>query len=291
MNGLGVMQRALATLVMVLSCLTQTAGAAPDHLLWAALDFPPFQIREGEYRGSGSFDGLLDLLVREMQDVDHEVVTMTFARREEEMRRGTPLCTPGIFRTAAREQYLLFSLPALIHLDNRLVFLQRCIPCAGNGQGVDLEGLLKLTGIVGGIISDRSFAPNVDQALHRQGWSPNIVARPLRSSQILDMLLSGEIDYTILFPHEVAYQLRRFHPGTEVMVRPIVGTPPYILTHVACTRGKQGEAMIARIDRILEEQRHRPEYRALSERWYNDSDRAAIRHYYPHLLASPASGR
>jgi hypothetical protein len=43
--------------------------------------------------------------------------------------------------------------------------------------------------------------------------------------------------------------------------------------------------MITRIDRILQAQMRTPEYRALSERWYDESDKALIRRYYPQLLA------
>jgi uncharacterized protein (TIGR02285 family) len=271
--------------VALFGALLSASASAREVVPWAALDFPPFQIRDGEYRGSGSFDGLLDLLVRQLPEYEHDVITMTFARREEEIRQGQRLCTPGLFRTAEREKLLVFSLPALIHLDNRLVFLASRADRFPGGHEVDLESMLRRQDLIGGIINQRSFAPNIDPLLRQYANAPNVLVRSLKSSQMFELLGSGEIDYTILFPHEAAYLSRQLHSRQEIALRPIAGTPPYIFTHVACTKGPWGEDMIARINRVLRAHRETPEYRALSERWYNEPDKALIRRYYPQLLA------
>jgi len=285
-GGFGRIAQGLLPAVAIVAALLAPAPAAGrESVLWAVLDFPPFQIRDGEHRGTGSFDGLLDLLIAQLPDYDHEVVTMTFARREEEMRQGRRLCTPGLFRTPAREKLLAFSQPALIHLDNRLVFLAAKADRFGGGRAVDLEALLKRPDLIGGIVAERSFAPNIDPLLRQYAKAPNLVVRPMKSSQMFELLSRGEIDYTILFPHEAALLQRQADPPPDIRLRAIAGTPPFILTHVACTKGPWGEAMIERINGIIEAQRSRPEYRALSERWYDASDKALIRKYYPQLLA------
>lgn len=288
-RGRGAMSRMagwLAATALVVSAMVLPLPAqSRETVLWAALDFPPFQVREGEFKGSGSFDGLLDLMVSQLADLDHDVVTMTFARREEEIRQGRRLCTPGLFRTPAREKLLEFSLPALIHLDNRLVFRAANKDRFEGSQPADLEALLKQPDLVGGIISERSFAPNIDPLLRQAGGSPNLLARPMKSQQIFELLGRGEIDYTILFPHEATYLARQLPGAAPVRLRPIAGTPPYIFTHVACTKGPWGAAMIERINQVLRQQQRLPHYRALSERWYDEADKALIRKYYPLMLA------
>lgn len=261
-------------------------AAGEETVVWSVLDFPPFQVLNGEHQGSGSFDGLLQLLVRQMAEYRHDIVPMTFARREEEMRAGQPLCTPGIFRTPARERLLVFSMPALIHLDNRVVALSAMDGKLGpEGQPADLEALLKRADLVAGIISERSFAPNIDPLVARHGKSRNVVMRPMKSYQVFGMLTGGDIDYTLLFPHEAAYLATQHKLREPLAIRPIAGTPPYIFTHVACTRGAWGEAVIRRVDSILARQRVMPEYQAYSERWYGEADKALIRRYYPRLLS------
>jgi len=289
MLGSRVMGWLLTAVAMAFSVLSPVPALGRETVLWAALDFPPFQIREGVFKGSGSFDGLLDLLVSQLSDLDHDVVTMTFARREEEIRQGQRLCTPGLFRTPAREKFLEFSIPALIHLDNRLVYRAASKGSFEGNAPADLEALLKRSDLVGGIVSERSFAPNIDPLLKQYAKNPNLLVRPLKSQQIFELLTKGEIDYTILFPHEAAYLARQQPGGQEIRLRPIAGTPPYIVTHVACTKGPWGEAMIGRINQVLRQQQGQPQYRALSERWYEDADKALIRKYYPLMLAPAGS--
>lgn len=270
--------------LLVVGAASAAAAEAEDNIVWAAIDFPPFQVLGGEFRGSGSFDGLRDLLVSRLPEYRHEVMGMTFARREEELRQGQRLCTPGVFRTPEREERLVFSRPALIHLDNRLVFLASRADRIGDDAEIDLARLLERPDLVGGAISGRSFAPNIDPVLKRHDGQPNLVMRPVRAAQMLEMLVSGEIDYTILFPHEAAYLARHLRLTEPLALRPIAGTPPYIFTHVACTRGPWGEAVIGRVDRLLGELRATPAYRAYSERWYGEADKQSIRRHYPRLL-------
>lgn len=256
---------------------------------WAAVDFSPFQIVEGPHLGSGAFDGLRNLLIREIPDARHEVIAQTFSQREEALREGQLLCSPGMFRTPARERHLVFSRPALIHLDNRLVFLRRNADRFPVGEAVDLETLFKDRRLTGGIIAGRSFAPNIDALVRRYGGAPNIQMRPVKPARMLEMLENGEIDYTVMFSHEADFLERQAGKQQTLANRRIDGTPPYILTHVACTRSDWGERVIARVNRLLLAHRNEPEYRQLSERWYSAADREQIRKYYPRLIEADAA--
>jgi len=258
---------------------------ASEPLPWAVLDFPPFQVLDGEFRGSGSFDGLLDLLTRKLPDFDHEVQTVTFARREEEIRQGRPLCTPGIFKTPERELHWTFSIPALVHLDNRLVFLRSKAARLQGSAPADLDAVAGQLDLVAGVATGRSFAPTIDATLRKRAAQPNIVIRPMKSAQIYQLMVNGEIDYSISFPHEAAYFGRQAQLNqNEVLVRPIAGAPPFIFTYVACTKGPWGDAVIGRVNTILRAERSTAGYRSFSERWYRDDDKGLIKKYYSKLL-------
>ena len=265
-----------------------SAGAQQEspigRIVWASIDFPPFQIVDGPDQGSGSFDGMRDLLIRELRDVEHGIAPMGFVEREEAFKAGRLLCSPGMFRTPTRERYLVFSKPSLIHLDNRLIFAKRNDNRFPAGSPVDLEKVFNDRWLVGGVIAGRSFAPNIDALIRRYGGSPHVQMRSLKPSQVIDLLLKGKIDYTIMFSHEADFLERQ--AGKEGMLsnRQIAGTPPYILTQVACTRGAWGEKVVARVNRVIREQRNRPEYRQLSERGYGEADKDMVRSYYPRLI-------
>jgi uncharacterized protein (TIGR02285 family) len=282
----------LAVFAVWVSFANAQQDSSIGRIVWASVDFPPFQIVDGPYQGTGSFDGMRDLLIREMRDVKHDLVQMNFVEREEAFKGGRLLCSPGMFHTPARERYLVFSKPTLVHLDNRLVFTKRNANRFPAGSPVDLEKVFGDRWLVGGLIASRSFAPNIDALIRRYGGSPNVQLRSLKPSQVLDLLLQGKIDYTIMFSHEAAFLERQAGKEGSLSYRQIAGTPPYILTQVACTRSAWGERVVARVNRLVRQQRNRPEYRQLSERWYAEADKELIRGHYPQLIeADNASPR
>ncbi len=277
----------LAAVLAMAAVLTLVSGVAVsgEALTWAVLDFPPFQILDVPHRGTGSFDGLLEQLVGQMPEYDHHIVPMSFARRDEELRKKTRFCTPGVFRTPARiEQGWRFSLPSLIHLDNRVITLAETASRLGPPGRIDIEALFGRSDLIGGIVAKRSFAPNIDAAIERHRGRANLMIRAMRAEQFFQMLLAGQLDYLILFPHEAAYLAERFGATGRIADRQISGTPPFIFTYVACVGEGWAERMVARINRAIVEIRPTADYRALSERWYNSDDKALIRRFVPDLL-------
>ena len=279
-----VARRLVTAAALVLAMSFADTGAATERITWAVQDFPPFQILDGSAKGTGSFDGLLDLLIARLPHYEHDVVPMTFARREAEIKQGADLCTPGIFRTPAREPFMEFSAPALLHLDNRLVFRVERSSRFADGEAVDLEKVLQNKDLVGAIAAGRSYAPNIDALIARSSGYPNLIVRPWKSEQFFQMLLAGEVDYIILFPHEANFLAQRLSAQQQIGIRPIAGTPPTIATTVACTRTPLGAQIIADVNAVIAGALDQPEYRRLSERWYQDSDKELIRRDYNQMM-------
>lgn len=259
-------------------------ATAQEVLVWGVFNFPPFQILEGDHQGSGSFDGELQTLIARMPEFEHKIVPMSFARRREEFIAGTNFCTPGIFLKPAMALKLAISMPALTHLDNRVIFLKSKSALFNAGKPVDLEALFRRKELVGGVIPGRSYAPNIDAVIQRFQNAPNLLFRPLETKQLFQMLLNGDVDYLLLFSHEAAFLADQFGATGQIADIPIAGTPPYIYTHVACAGNAWGHAVIDRVNAILQEERTKPEYRKFSERWYPEEDRNTVRRYYPDML-------
>jgi uncharacterized protein (TIGR02285 family) len=257
---------------------------AKDKITWAITHFPPFQIRTAPHQGTGSFDGLLQTLNENLTEHEHELAVMTVTRRDEELREGKNVCTPSIFRNAAREKVWEFSKPALLHLDNQLVFLKENAKHFGTGD-VDLEALFKRTDLTGGILAGRSYALAVDPVIAKYKDSPNLVIRAMPIEQFFEMLLNRNVDYLILFTHETAFLADKLKQPVERFGNlHIAGVPPYIYTHVACSKNAWGKEIIRKVDAVLDKQRSTPDYRQLSERWYSESDKARVRQFYPNMI-------
>ncbi|HEX8989070.1 MAG TPA: TIGR02285 family protein [Rhodocyclaceae bacterium] len=280
-------------MVRLNACLRILAGlclslpplhAGAQGLTWAVLEFPPFQILEGPHRGSGSFDGELQTLIARLPEFEHRIVPMSFARRREEFTAGIDICTPGIFKAPAMALKLAISKPMLTHLDNRVIFLKEKEGRFGDSAPLDLDALLQDARLVGAVVPGRSYAPNIDASIQRARGRPNLLIRPLETGQLFRMLLGGDVDYLLLFPHEAAFLAEKFAATGRIANRPIAGTPPYIFTHVACTGDDWGRAVIARIDAAMAAERGKPEYRGYSERWYPPEDQERVRRYYTEML-------
>jgi uncharacterized protein (TIGR02285 family) len=284
LGGWSASSLAATALLAMLILLSPERGLAGDSLIWAVANFPPFQVIEGPYKGSGSFDGELQTLIASMPEFEHQIVPMSFARRREEFRSGTNLCTPGIFRAPAEALKLAISIPALTHLDNRVIFLKDKAAKFGTEDTIDLDSLFGRQAVVGGMVQGRSYAPNIDEAIQRFFGNRHLIIRPMDTAQLFQLLLSGEIDYLLLFSHEAAFLADRFGAVGRIESRPIAGTPPYIYTHVACTGNAWGRAVIDKINAVLLAERGKPEYRSLSERWYPPIDQARVRRHYPNML-------
>ena len=268
----------------IMLAATSAYGADKEVLTWGVLNFPPFQIIEGLGQDSGSFDGELQTLIANLPEYQHDVVPMSFARRREDFLAGVNLCTPGIFKAPAQALNLAISIPALTHLDNRIVFLRSKAKLLGGDHPIDLDALLGNESLVGAAMPGRSYAPNIDAAIQRFRDKPNLMIRALDTRQLFTLLLHGDLDYLILFSHEAAFLAEQTGSTGLIMNRPIAGTPPYIFTHVACTGNDWGHALIGKINAILKAQRSQPEYRQFSERWYPAEDREKVRAYYPNMF-------
>lgn len=260
------------------------AVQADETITWAVTHFPPFQIRTGPHQGTGSFDGLLQTLTERVGGYRHEISLMSVTRRDEELREGRNLCTPSIFRNPAREKVWEFSKPALLHLDNRLVFLKENAKLFGAGE-IQLDALLERKDVTGGILAGRSYALNIDPLIAQHKDSPNLVIRSMPIEQFFEMLLNKNVDYLLLFSHEAKFLADKFgQPDSRLGNLQIAGVPPYIYTHVACSKNAWGREAIGRINAVLDAQRQSPEYRQYSERWYSDEDKARVRRYYPQMI-------
>lgn len=279
--------RLLGVVLNLLALIATWSIHAKEPLLWAVIDFPPFQILSGPYQGSGSADGELKTLIANLPEFEHQIVPMSFARRKQEFMRGSNLCTPLIPLAPARALNLAVSIPALAHLDNRVIFLQENrahFSEFAEPASIDAATLFSRQDLIGGISADRFYGVTMNPIIERFRNYPNLVIRPLTAKQWIEMLLHGHLDYVLMLSHEAAFQAHEMAPDKLLSSRALTGTTPYLFTHVACTGNAWGQEIINKINAILMNERKQPYYRSYSERWYSETDQAKVRTFYALML-------
>ena len=127
----------------------------------------------------------------------------------------------------------------------------------------------------------RSYGP-LDAVLDKYKSSPHVYWRRGEDiyRSLFDMLMKGSVDYIVGYPYEALYMARERGVEGQVVTLPLVELPDYTLAHVVCPKNDWGRKVIVEIDRALQAERARPEYRDAIERWLDPSLQAEFRHQY-----------
>ncbi|RZL28807.1 MAG: hypothetical protein EOP35_25785, partial [Rubrivivax sp.] len=198
--------------VCVTVCLQVFAAETPpppDTITWVAQDMPPhFSFVHGRppqgvaELGRGEVDGFLRVLLPRMRGYRHEFVDSGTSRYEMESRRGRTLCSALHVRTPERLQWAYFSHPfpplasRELHVVVRREVLDRLAQNRGQEGRLQLAVLLKHPELRLLVARDRAFGPQIDSLLARQPVTRLVMGgRP--STQVLDMLRAGRMDYTL----------------------------------------------------------------------------------------------
>jgi len=169
--------------------------------------------------------------------VDFEPSMIEFPGVLPAIREGRIDGSEALWKSAEREEYLLYSAP---YLENRMVLLARY------GTPVSAKKLSELKGHKVGIVHDYAYGPALDEAAGVE------FVKGMGEPEILAMLLKKEVDY-ILVDELLVYQL--FETQTKKAEAMLAAGQSPMLTqglHLALRRDVPGAAAIlARFNAVL----------------------------------------
>ena len=275
------MLRWLATAAL---CMAVAAQAAPpvDTIRWVAQDVPPhFSFVQGHpprsvaELGHGEVDGFMRVLLARMPSYRHEFVEASTARYEAMSRSGETLCSTLHVRTPARVDWLYFShlYPPLVSREIHVIVRRDYQTQFAQGRPQDgrlvLAELLKRQDLRLLLARDRAFGAQIDSLLAQQ-VVPRLAVGAQLSSQLLDMLRAGRMDYTLEYPAVVKdYLARAGDPGALVAL-PVAEGLSTLLATVSCSRTPEGKRHIEAIDAAVRELAREPNREAWVREWRGD---------------------
>ncbi|WP_457389836.1 TIGR02285 family protein [Roseateles sp. P5_E1] len=279
-NGVAEVRGALAVAALVFTAAAASSVASPaDTIRWVAQDVPPhFSFVQGQpprsvaELGHGEVDGFMRVLLARMPEFRHEFVEASTARYEAESRRGETLCSTLHVRTPERLQWLYFShlYPPLISREihvivprQRLAELSRARP--GDDRLV-LADLLKRQDLRLLLARDRAFGAQIDSLLSHQ-VVPRLAVGAQLSTQLLDMLRAGRMDYTLEYPSVVKEYLARVGDPGALVALPVAEGLSTLLATVSCSRTPQGRRHIEAIDAAVRKLAREPNREAWVRQW------------------------
>ncbi|CAM3742909.1 TIGR02285 family protein [Roseateles saccharophilus] len=260
------------------------ARAAPpiETIRWVAQDMPPhFSFVQGHAPrsvaelGNGEVDGFMRLLLARMPGYRHEFVAASTARYEAESRRGETLCSTLHVRTPARMTWAYFShlYPPLISREIHVVVRRESLARMNQGRPGDgrlvLAELLKRDDLHLLLARDRAYGAQIDNQLAQQAV-PRMTVGAQLSSQLLNMLRAGRMDYTLEYPSIVKDYLKRIGDPDALVALPVAEGLSTLVATVSCSRTPEGRRRIEAIDAAVRALAREPDREAWVREWRGD---------------------
>jgi polar amino acid transport system substrate-binding protein len=265
----------------LLAALAASVDAhAKDKITWGWIDNAPGSIPNGPDRNRGIEDQIRALLKDRLTGYEHEEVQAPIPRVLSEIRSGSPWCATGFVKTAERETFAQFSVPAAFWLPPRIVVQRERRAEFESAGELSLEQLLANRAMRTGVVRGRAYSPTIDALLQQHPPAQ------LHSDYIdgLRMLLSDRLDYVIELPIRAAYTTRRLGSEGKLVGLPFKEMSNHITTHLMCPRNEWGMRVIAEVDAVLRAERPGTRYRQILETWSDDDSVRHIRRIYDGVL-------
>lgn len=268
-------------LALAASLAATAAQAAPpaETIRWVAQDVPPhFSFVQGRppravaELGRGEVDGFMRVLLARMPEFRHEFVEASTARYEAESRRGETLCSTMHVRTPERLHWAYFShlYPPLISREIHVIVPRKLMAELSQGRPQDgrlvLAELLQRQDLRLLLARDRAFGAQIDTLLSRH-VVPRLAVGAQLSTQLLDMLRAGRMDYTLEYPSVIKDYLTRVSDPGALVALPVAEGLSTLLATVSCSRTPEGKRHIEAIDAAVRKLASEPNRDAWVHAW------------------------
>ena len=152
-------------------CRRRRKRAPSETIDWYRAYFPPVTIPSGPDAGQGFFDRVHDFLIRRLPEYEHNHRTGNFKRIIAEIKKGQTACCPSLYKTKEREEFVAFSVPAVVVLPNAVItrkdVVDRLEPYLTAENKLKLSEVLKNQNLTLGISNGRVYSGGIDEVLQR----------------------------------------------------------------------------------------------------------------------------
>ncbi len=260
----------------VLLCVSQ-AHAEKRTIIWTLNDFIPFFIKEGPFREQGISDKLTHFFQQRLPDYNHQQEQMNFSRFFVLAKRGELVCNPLLLKTSEREKILAYSQPFKPAYAHVMVSTH---PVGKPGEPISFEQFLK-TDTHGLIVqTKRSYGPILDKVIKKARDQGRIQDHVYPTKQLFVMLEKGRIDHFVDIENSAVYY-RSLRPGNIKLYQiPLMEDRLDRFGYAVCSKTPAGQELIAKIDKIIDQEKASPEFRAIVESWMAEENLPRFRAFY-----------
>jgi uncharacterized protein (TIGR02285 family) len=256
-----------------------------DRIEWALPELPPVFFYDSEGRpptgpaqlGRGSGDGYLREIMRQIPDVRHEIVGMTYPRAWAELERGREICIPAVVKLNERSERAWFTPMSPPPPMTIVVRADRVGELLGDSPVASLAALLARPELTALVPAGRSFGAEINALLAQPEVQTRIERlRYSSSTQAAQMLMLGRVDYWLEWPHVAEWQIRNLPRRPPMTWRPVLEFAVDKHLYIACTRSAAGRKAIELIDQAIRSAAREAAYRSAAVNWYPPEIRESV---------------
>lgn len=257
------------------------------QIIWGIAHYPPRFVIEAPGKFGGQAGLQHSILEASLPQYEHEYKTLTYAEFTDYLLNKKNVCTSMILKTPQREQFAAFSIPWHIDLPIAVSITKEAWQRIGKPEQIKFSELLADTRIKGGVEKQRSYGI-LDDQINNSVINKNLERYELIASQILPLLQTGGIDYTIEYPYLAEYYLRSISAQKDIVSVPIVDGFEYVFGYIACTNNPWGRRLITQLNKVIRVERAKRGYLNLLQLPYRDSkDKQKVEEiFYKHFIES-----
>ncbi len=246
--------------MLALGLASGAACAQPAEINWYFPDLPPHYIVDGPRHGEGFHDQALQgVFMPALPAFHHTMQVAPMLRLLQIMKTDPRACAPSAVPSPERREFMVFSRPTIVMLPPgifvRRADAKRVAPFLDGAGKLSLTRLLRDGGMTLGVPDGRLYGGKVDALLDQYQNARNVYSLKLQEAErrLVEMTSIGHVDAVLGYSYEAAYHLAA---SDAVKREPLqfyrlAEQPDYMLSHVACAKGKQGEEVIRAINAAL----------------------------------------
>ncbi len=238
-------------------------------------DLPPQWVFDGELANQGWGDVQMRNLFPLLPEYDHQLVEGSLSRIWYEIEHRDGVCFNGAVRNPERDNFAVFTHRAIIVpaygvtiQANDSQRFERFLDADG---AIDLDRLAEESALAGGYTAAREHFPAINRFLQDRRRGPRM-EKMVAPSQLFNLLHAGRLDFIFSEPVEGPYYKARFHLSDEFVTFPIKGNLTSLKGYVVCSKGPIGRAVVAELNRLLDQDGPWATYLEPLRRWMTPKD-------------------
>lgn len=182
--------------------------------------------------------------------VEFELKLASRSREWRLLEQRDDICLYNKTKTPERQVHALYSnLPLVVYPPNRLI-VRRTV--GDFTDRIEMSQAVEKYGLVLGVVSGRSYGAQVDREITRLSNKLYFNGGEFNASRLQKILLNNRIDGVIEYTNVFLERLDDPRKMADFKVLKLDEAEAFSLGFIACSRSKQGEQVIALINRALE---------------------------------------